>query len=88
MVDADDGQRCRVLVVLDFDGNGGFFEGGVDGVDGEWVVRVGGVAGHVDNDSKVAASLGEEVVVDEGGDRLGEVDLGHVSAPRDLGLVK
>lgn len=77
VVDADDGEGLGVaiMVALDLDGHGGVLEGGVDGVDGDGVVRVRRVAGYVDDDSEVAAGLGEEVVVDEGWDGVGEVDL-------------
>lgn len=44
VVNADDRQRRLVLVVLDDDGDGGLVEGGVDAVNGERVVGVGGVA--------------------------------------------
>lgn len=44
MVDADDGEGSRVLVVFNLDGDGGIVKGGVDVVDGDRVVRVGGVA--------------------------------------------
>jgi hypothetical protein len=74
VVNADDGQREAVLVVLDLNRDGGVLEGGVDGVDGDGVVRVCGVARDVDDNGKVAAWLGEEFLVDERGDGLGEVD--------------
>lgn len=79
MVDADDGQRGGVLVVLDGDRDGGVVKGGVDRVDGDGVVGVGGVARDVDDNAQLAARLREEVVVDEGRDGLGEVDLFPVS---------
>lgn len=79
VVDADDGQRAGVLVVLDSDGDGGVVKGGVDGVDGDGVVGVGGVARDVDDDAQLAAGLGEKLVVDEGRDGLGEVDLLPIS---------
>jgi hypothetical protein len=37
-------------------------------------VRVGGVAGDVDNNGQVAARLGEELLVDERRNGLGKVD--------------
>lgn len=79
VVDADDGERAGVLVVLDDDGDGGVVKGGVDGVDGDGVVGVGGVARDVDDHAQLTARLGEELVVDEGGDGLGEVDLLSIS---------
>lgn len=77
VVDADDGERRRVLVVLDGDGDGGVVKGGVDGVDGDGVVWVGRVARDVDDDAEVAAGLGEEFVVDKGRDGGVQVNLSH-----------
>ena len=44
-------------------------------------VRIRGVAGDVRDDAQSAAGAGEEGVVDERGDRVGEVDLELVSQP-------
>jgi hypothetical protein len=74
VINADDRQGEVVLVVLDLDGDSGILEGGVDGVDGDGVVRVCGVARDVDDNGEVAALLGEEFLVDERGNGLGEVD--------------
>lgn len=64
-----------VLVVLDLNRHSRLVEGGVDGVDRDGVVRVGGIAGNITDNAQLAARSGEQVVVDEGRNGLGEVDL-------------
>lgn len=75
MVDANDGQRGGVLVILDLDGDSGVVEGGVDVVYGDWVVRVGGVTRDINDNTQLAARLCKELVVDERGHGLRQVDL-------------
>jgi len=45
MIDTDHTQWFRTL--WDFDVDDWFRKGGVDGVDRDWVVRVGGIAGDI-----------------------------------------
>ena len=63
------------MVVLDGDGNGGVIKGSIDVVNGDGVVGVGGIARDIDDYAELAACLGEKLVVNEGRDRLAEVDL-------------
>lgn len=72
MVNRDDGQRGPVALDVNLDG--GLVEGGVDVVDGDGVVRVGGVAADVADDAEVAAGALEALAVDKGRDGLGQVD--------------
>ena len=62
------------MVVLDLDGDGGFLERCVNGVDRDRVVGVSGIARNVNNDSQVATRLGKELLVDEGRNGLGKVN--------------
>lgn len=73
MINRDHRQRARVLVILDLDGDGRVVEGCVDIVDWKGVVRVGGVTRNVDNHRQLAARLRQQLVVDEGRYRFGEV---------------
>ena len=82
MVDADDAEGQAVAALGQRDGDGGLAEGGVDVVDGDGVVRVGGVAGDVADDAEAAGGGGEGLGVDEGRDLGGEVD----AVDEDVGL--
>lgn len=72
MVDGDDGQRGPVTLDIDLDG--GLVECGVDVVDGNGVVGVGGVAADVADDAELAAGALEARAVDKRRDGLGQVD--------------
>lgn len=63
-------------VNVPFNVNGGLVKGGVDGVDGDRVVGVGGVAGNIDDDAEVAllAGGGDGFRRDERGDLGGQVN--------------
>lgn len=78
MIDRDDAEGWTGGCV-DGDGRGG--KEGVDCVDWDWVVGVCGVAGDVADDGEGAGGGGEGGGVDEGGDRVGEVD----AVDEDLG---
>lgn len=75
MVNADDGQWGRVLVVLDVNGDGGVVKGGVDVVDGDWIVGVRSVARDINDNTQFAAGLCQKLVVDERRDGLRQIDL-------------
>jgi hypothetical protein len=74
VIDADDAEWQVVAALGELHGHGGFAESGVDVVDGDRVVRVGGVAGDVADDAQAARLGGERLGVDEGGDLGGQVD--------------
>lgn len=74
MVDADDAQRQTVAALGESHGHCGLGEGGVDVVDGDGVVRVGGVARDVADDAQATRLSRQRLGVDEGGDLGGEVD--------------
>ena len=59
VVDADDTERQVVAALRERDGHGRFAEGGVDVVDGDRVVGVGGVARDVADDAQTARLGGE-----------------------------
>jgi hypothetical protein len=82
VVDADDTKRQVVAALGERHGHGRLAEGGVDVVDGDRVVRVGGVAGDVADDAQAARLGGERLGVDEGRDLGGEVD----AVDEDVGL--
>lgn len=72
VVDGDDGQSGAVALYVNLDG--GLVEGGVDIVDGDGVVGVGGVAADVADNAELAAGALEALAIDEGRDGLGEVN--------------
>jgi hypothetical protein len=74
VIDADDAEWQVVAALGELHGHCGLAEGGVDVVDGDRVVRVGGVAGDVADDAQAARLGGERLGVDEGGDLGGQVD--------------
>jgi hypothetical protein len=74
VVDADDTERQFVAALGERDGHGRFAEGGVDVVDGDRVVGVGGVARDVADDAQTARLGGERLGVDEGRDLGRQVD--------------
>lgn len=82
VVDADHAQRQTVAALGEGDGHGWLGEGGVDVVDGNGVVRVGGVAGDVADDAEAAGLGGQRLGVDEGRDLGREVD----AVNEDVGL--
>lgn len=59
------------MVVLKFNGDGGVVERGIDVVDWDRVVGVGGVARDINDHTQFAARLSKELVVDKRRDRLG-----------------
>ena len=73
MIDANDAQRQVVAALGKLYGPGRLAESGVDVVDGDGVMRVGGVAGDVADDAQATGLGGERLGVDEGGDLGGEV---------------
>lgn len=75
----DDREGDVVLVVLDLDRHSRLVESGVDSVDGDGVVGVGGIARHIADDAQLAAGSRKKVVVDEGRNGLREVDLLSIS---------
>jgi hypothetical protein len=74
VVDANHAERQVIAALGKLDRHGGFAEGGVDVVDGDRVVRVGGVAGDVANDAQAAGLCRERLGVDEGRDLGRQVD--------------
>jgi hypothetical protein len=72
VVDGDNRQRRPVTLDIDLDS--GLVECGVDAVDGNGVVRVGGVAADVADDAELAAGALEARAVDKRRDGLGQVD--------------
>jgi hypothetical protein len=72
VVDGDDGEGGPVAGDVDLDG--GLVEGGVDVVDGDGVVGIGGVAADVADDAELAGGRLQALAVDKGWDGLGEVD--------------
>jgi hypothetical protein len=74
VVDADDAEWQVVAALGERDRHGRFAEGGVDVVDGDGVVGVGGVAGDVTDDAQTARLGGERLGVDEGRDLGRQVD--------------
>jgi len=74
VVDADDAQRQTVAALREGHWYCGLAEGGVDVVDGDGVVGVGGVAGDVTDDAQAARLSRQRLGVDEGRDLGGEVD--------------
>ena len=82
MVNADDAEGQVVAALGKRDGHCGLGEGGVDVVDGDGVVGVGGVAGDVADDAQAARIGGQRLGIDEGRDLGGEVD----AVDEDIGL--
>lgn len=74
VVDADDAQRQTVAALGERHGYCGFAEGGVDVVDGDGVVGVGGVARDVADDTQAARLSRQRLGVDEGRNLGREVD--------------
>ena len=66
VVDADDAQRKTVAALGEGHGYCGLAEGGVDVVDGDGVVGVGGVARDVADDTQAARLSRQRLGVDEG----------------------
>jgi hypothetical protein len=63
-------------------GNGRLLEGGVDGVDRDRVVGVGGVARNINNNGELAGRSSKGSSINEGGNRLRKVD----AVDEDVGL--
>jgi hypothetical protein len=82
VVDADDAQWQTVAALGESHGHCGLREGGVDVVDGDGVVGVGGVAGDVADDAQAARLSGQRLGVDERRDLGAEVD----AVDEDVGL--
>jgi extradiol dioxygenase family protein len=82
VVDADDAERQVVATLGERHRHGRLAEGGVDVVNGDRVVGIGGVAGDVADDAQAARLGGERLGVDEGRDLGGEVD----AVDEDVGL--
>lgn len=82
VVNADHAQRQAVATLGERDGHCRFRECGVNVVDGNRVVRVGGVAGDVADDAQAARLSGQRLSIDEGRDLGGEVD----AVNEDIGL--
>ena len=74
VVDADDAQRQAVAALGEGNGNCGLAEGGVDVVDGDGVVGVGGVARDIADDAQAARLSRQRLGVDERRNLGGEVD--------------
>jgi hypothetical protein len=74
VVDADDAQRQTVAALRERHWHCGLAEGGVDVVDGDGVVRVGGVARDIADNAQAARLSRQRLSVDEGRDLGGEVD--------------
>lgn len=74
VVDADHAQRQTVAALGKRDRHCGLAESGVDVVDGDRVVRIGGVAGDVADNAQAARLSRQRLGVDEGRDLGGEVD--------------
>ena len=66
VVDADDAQRQTVAALGESHGHCGLRECGVDVVDGDGVVGVGGVAGNIADDAQAARLSRQRLGVDEG----------------------
>ena len=82
VVDAYDAQRQTVAALGQRHGYCGLAESGVDVVDGDGVVGVGGVARDVADDTQAARLSRQRLGVDEGRDLGGEVD----AVDEDIGL--
>lgn len=82
VVDADDAQRQAVAALGQWHGNRRAGEGGVDVVDGNRVVGVGGVARDVADDTEAARGGRERLCVNERRDLGGQVD----AVDEDVGL--
>lgn len=82
MVYADDAQREVVGFRGKFDGNGWLVKRGVDVVNWDWVVWVGGVARNVAHNAQFAVWRSERGLVDEGWNLGREVD----AVDKDIGL--
>lgn len=74
VVDADNAQWQTVAALRERHWYCGLAEGGVDVVDGDGVVGVGGVAGDVADNAQAARLSRQRLGVDEGRDLGGEVD--------------
>lgn len=70
MINGDDFQRMRVRC---FNRDSRFVKGGVDGIDGDGVVGVGGITGDVTNDRQGAFAV-QQFAGDERRNLLGEVN--------------
>ena len=82
VVDADDAQRQTVAALGESHGHCGLRECGVDVVDGDGVVGVGGVAGNIADDAQAARLSRKRLGVDEGRNLGAEVD----AVDEDVGL--
>jgi hypothetical protein len=74
VIDADHAEGQTVAALGKRNRHGRLAEGGVDVVDGDRVVGVGGVARDVADDAQAARLRGERLGIDEGRDLGGEVD--------------
>jgi hypothetical protein len=74
VVNADHAEGQTVTTLRKGNRHGRLAEGGIDVVDGNRVVRVGGVTRHVANNAQAARLSGQRLGVDEGRDLGGEVD--------------
>jgi hypothetical protein len=74
VVDTDHAQGQTVATLGKRNRHGRLAEGGVDIVDGDRVVRVGGVARDITDNAQAARLSGQRLGVDEGRDLGGEID--------------
>lgn len=65
VVNADDAQRQVIGFGRELDRNSWLVESGVDVVDRNWIVRVGGIAGHIADNTQLPAWGSERRLIDK-----------------------